>query len=549
MENRPLSPTIQPQQREEEGEGQEPIPKKQKMSTTTSATSDDDEFDAPVEADAGVDSVQEGPKPERKPRYKRRKIAIFFAYCGVGYQGMQKNPGAKTIEGDLEEALFHAGGVPEHDRGCPRRYDWARSARTDKGVSAVGQVVSGRFYVDPPGFIDRLNSILPPQIRIFGYKRATKSFNAKKFCDRRRYVYLIPLFALDPSCHRDRESVLASMGSGNELVKCLECSERGRKVIGIMGKRNFDSEGGSRGSAVQSGVSSNSGAAESSLEMKEEGQVTADSLANTDQINDNCNENKETGKESESATNETARSEGENENGEVKVVKNEFCYGDEERERFNRILRTYEGTHNFHNFTTRTKAEDPAAKRYIISFDAKTTVHVDGIEFVKCEVVGQSFMLHQIRKMIGLAVAIMRNAASESLIETAFRPDININVPMAPEVGLYLDECFFSSYNKRWGDGHEKLSMEAYVGEAESFKMKYIYSHIASTEHKEGAVALWLHSLNHRNYPDLSIGTNSSNTDPENLEADATLGSASKSEPEAPSGSKSDAEMLEPQRA
>ena len=89
---------------------------------------------------------------ERKPRYKRRKVAIFFAYCGVGYQGMQKNPGAKTIEGDLEEALYQSGAVPEPERGNHKRWDFARSARTDKGVSAVGQVVSGRFYVDPPWF-------------------------------------------------------------------------------------------------------------------------------------------------------------------------------------------------------------------------------------------------------------------------------------------------------------------------------------------------------------------------------------------------------------
>ncbi|KAJ6680960.1 TRNA PSEUDOURIDINE SYNTHASE [Salix koriyanagi] len=91
----------------------------------------------------------------------------------------------------------------------------------------------------------------------------------------------------------------------------------------------------------------------------------------------------------------------------------------------------------------KTKAEDPSAKRFIVSFDAKTTVTVEGIEFVKCEVVGQSFMLHQIRKMIGAAVAIMRNCASESLIQTALQKDVNITVPTAPEVGLYLDECFF----------------------------------------------------------------------------------------------------------
>lgn len=81
-------------------------------------------------------------------------------------------------------------------------------------------------------------------------------------------------------------------------------------------------------------------------------------------------------------------------------------------------------------------------------------------------------------------------------------------MPTAPEVGLYLEECFFSSYNKKWKDTHEELSMKGYADEAEEFKMKHIYSHIGTTEHKEGVVALWLHSLNHRNYPDLCVVEN-----------------------------------------
>ncbi|GAB4837162.1 hypothetical protein Ancab_002073 [Ancistrocladus abbreviatus] len=188
-------------------------------------------------------------------------------------------------------------------------------------------------------------------------------------------------------------------------------------------------------------------------------------------------------------------------NGAEKAKKNEFGYGEKKKERFNRILKNYEGTHNFHNFTTRTKAEDPSARRYIVSFNANTTITVEGIEFVKCEVVGQSFMLHQIRKMIGLAVAILRNFAPESLFDKVFQQDFNINVPMAPEVGLYLDECLFTSYNNKWKD-HEELSMRAYAEDAEDFKTKHIYSHIANTEHKDGVVGLWLHSLNHRNYPE-----------------------------------------------
>ncbi|XP_065881579.1 uncharacterized protein [Euphorbia lathyris] len=473
----------------------EPELKRPRMSTTTT----DDEATA-----------ADGSTTTRKERYKRRKVAIFFAYCGVGYQGMQKNPGAKTIEGELEEALFHAGAVPEQDRGNPKRYDWARSARTDKGVSAVGQVVSGRFYIDPPGLIERLNSILPSQFKMFGYKRVTGSFNSKKFCDRRRYVYLIPVFALDPSSHPARESVLASLGSDSELAKCFECSERGRKVIGAVGKRSSESK------FVVSGtdISSNNGDATLQSGISEDiDNAVADSI-HADSI---CDSREETAVCVDNEVDGTSKSEAMAKDSEVVAVEDEingeqvkkgnaFIYGEEQKERFNRILNYYVGSHNFHNFTTRTKAEDPAGVRYIISFNAKTIVTVEGIEFVKCEIIGQSFMLHQIRKMIGLAVAIMRNCAPESLITTALQKNVNITVPTAPEVGLYLDECFFTSYNKKWKDSHEELSMKDYEEVAEDFKMKYIYSHIASTEHKEGAVALWLHSLNHRNYPDLRIG-------------------------------------------
>ncbi|XP_066322274.1 uncharacterized protein [Miscanthus floridulus] len=501
------------------------------------SSSSDPEADAePTSAFAAV----EGADPaQRRPKYKRRKVAILLGYCGAGYQGMQKNPGARTIEGDLEEALYQAGAVPEADRAAPRRYDWARAARTDKGVSAAAQVVSGRFYVDPPGFIDRLKAQLAPQIRAYGYVRVTNSFNAKKFCDRRRYLYLLPVFALDPSAHPDREAVMASMGSGSELSKCLECSERGRKVPGVMGREGklpspgqnavdapvegsvaSHDESGTLGDAKCDHASSDGGNpcahgevgsnSKEKLDLPVSGDGTE--VANADVGSNGAGDvvpsdiyiGNEEKKLEPVATEEKAQGiDSEKSNGEEKPpTKSTFSYTDEVKERFNRILKYYVGTRNFHNFTTRTKAEDPAAKRFIISFGTDRVVSLDGIDFVRCEVVGQSFMLHQIRKMIGLAVAVMRNCAPESIYDVAFRKDINLNVPTAPEVGLYLDECMFTSYNKKWKDSHEAVSMEPYYEEAEEFKVKYIFTHIAAMEHKEGAVALWLHSLNHRNYPD-----------------------------------------------
>ncbi|KAJ4811787.1 tRNA pseudouridine synthase family protein [Rhynchospora pubera] len=475
-----------------------PPAKKPKMSTTTSDTDPEPEFEAETETNQNASSVP----AERRRRYKRRKVAIFLGYCGYGYQGMQKNPGAKTIEGDLEEAFFHAGGVPEADRGAPRRYDWARAARTDKGVSAAAQVVSGRFYVDPPGFVDRLNGILPDQIRIYGYKRVTNAFNAKKFCDRRRYIYLLPVFALDPSAHPDREAVMASIGSGNELVKCVECSERGRKIPGLMGPDPVKLNGVASSVECEAGDSDLKSMNDDLIpEDVKQGDNGQSGSVNTEDVKqDDTLKVGEEGTIIEKVESVTA----------MNTEKSQFSYDDAVKERFNSILKNYEGTHNFHNFTTRTKAEDPSAKRYIISFNANSVVSLDGIDFVKCEVVGQSFMLHQIRKMIGLAVAIMRNCAPESLMEVALRKDVSINVPTAPEVGLFLDECLFSSYNKKWKSSHEEVSMKDYENEAEEFKMKFIYSHIASMEHKEGAVALWLHSLNRRNYPDFNyLETNS----------------------------------------
>ncbi|XP_057862544.2 tRNA pseudouridine synthase 1 isoform X1 [Cryptomeria japonica] len=585
--------------------------------------------------------------PHRPPKPKRRKIAILVVYCGVGYQGMQKNPGAKTIEGDLEEALFKAGAISEDHYGNPKMVDWTRSARTDKGVSAAGQIVSGRFVIEPPGFVSRVNSHLPEQIRVLGFKRVTPSFSAKKFCDRRRYEYVLPVFALDPSAHRDRESVLASEGKEGALVKCLECSERGRKVVGVMGRKN---EYGTRGlnGIVEGNVNDDAlneqilgKHNEMALGNVNENEITVEILGKHDEValrnvnNNEINEkflgehndtalgnvhnneingatlgehdemtlgnvnNNEINEENlenhekmivETLTNNEIRdlalekcgmvktvvNNGESSERTLKILdgmvveavndnelnektgnpsemntgdgvhvaspdkqsnnlesapslsgleqvsslkrsepqkvpvgqidgsamKSSFCYGEKERDKFNNILKQYVGTHNFHNLTTRTTAEDPSANRYILSFEASDIFTIDGMDFVRCVVMGQSFMLHQIRKMMGLAVAVMRGCAPESIIATALRKDVRMNVPTAPELGLFLDECFFPSYNQKWQTTHEEISLKGFEQQILDFKQKYIYKHIASTEVKDGVVALWLHSLNQRNYPD-----------------------------------------------
>lgn len=133
---------------------------------------------------------------------------MILAYCGAAYQGMQKNPGAITIEGELEQALFRADAIAQCNFSDLRKVDWMRAARTDKGVSAIGQIVSARLVIDPPGFVERVNQHLPKDIRVFGYRRVTSNFNAKQMCDKRRYEYLVPVFAFNPHAHHDKETML-----------------------------------------------------------------------------------------------------------------------------------------------------------------------------------------------------------------------------------------------------------------------------------------------------------------------------------------------------
>lgn len=174
----------------------------------------------------------------------KRKVAMFLAYLGKDYQGMQRNPNARTIEATLEQAIVEAGGVSDQNAGSFTKVSWSRSARTDKGVSALGQVVSMKLLIhdrdvsaniransaeagaagstaakplvnaeeeeqkDCSQVVDivrEINSRLPSDVVVFGIQRVTGGFCAKNECDRRIYEYVLPTDALDPECFRERQ--------------------------------------------------------------------------------------------------------------------------------------------------------------------------------------------------------------------------------------------------------------------------------------------------------------------------------------------------------
>lgn len=82
-------------------------------------------------------------------RVKRRKSVVLLGYSGVKYSGMQRNPGASTIEEELLKAMLKQKWIPDVAFEQPQVSLFQRAARTDKGVSACRQVVSlkiRKFY-------------------------------------------------------------------------------------------------------------------------------------------------------------------------------------------------------------------------------------------------------------------------------------------------------------------------------------------------------------------------------------------------------------------
>lgn len=164
----------------------------------------------------------------------------------------------------------------------------------------------------------------------------------------------------------------------------------------------------------------------------------------------------------------------------------------------NDLLKMFEGTKNYHNFTSRKEYADPSSKRFIISFACappfvdKTT----NIEFAVIKVKGQSFMLHQIRKMVGLTLAILRGLAKSETLTRAFTSE-RIVLPIAPGLGLVLDQVHYDRYNTRYGtDGmHETLDWINEEQQVQKFFDEHIFPTIVNTEMNEKSMVNWLETL------------------------------------------------------
>ncbi|PWW73498.1 tRNA pseudouridine synthase [Tuber magnatum] len=322
---------------------------------------------------------------ERRPK---KKVAVLIGYCGTGYRGMQLNPPHKSIEGDLFEAFVQAGAISRSNSDDPKKSSLVRCARTDKGVHAAGNAISLKLIIEDPDIIQKINSHLPAQIRVWGIVRTVGSFSSYQQCDSRRYEYLVPSHCFLPP---HPKSYLAK-----------------KKTYRISPER---------------------------LQKVREG------------------------------------------------------------------FKSYEGTHNFHNFTIQRTFKDPSSKRFIKSFEVLDPIIINNTEWLSLRVHGQSFMMHQIRElpqdeMVGMVIMVVRTGCPLERIKEAYGPRV-VPIPKAPSLGLLLESPVFDAYNRKAERDFlkEPIDFSKYAKEIGAFRDKMIYTKLFEEEERAHVYTQFVHFI------------------------------------------------------
>jgi len=108
-------------------------------------------------------------------------VRLDIEYDGAGFRGWAKQPGLRTVQGELETALATVLREP---------VELTVAGRTDTGVHALGQVASFQTTVEPPEDLTRrLNGLASDDVAITAATVTTNGFDARRDAKARSYRY------------------------------------------------------------------------------------------------------------------------------------------------------------------------------------------------------------------------------------------------------------------------------------------------------------------------------------------------------------------------
>lgn len=145
----------------------------------------------------------------------RMKIALKLAYLGDNYYGFQRQPNLITVDSAIRDALEQIGVI---------HGDFCYAGRTDRGVSALGQVID--FWIDEENAnLARprcINGRLPRDVWAWAWAVAPLGFSARWNALWREYRYLLWHEGLDL---KEMRSVAEKLLGQHDFRNFSSCKE------------------------------------------------------------------------------------------------------------------------------------------------------------------------------------------------------------------------------------------------------------------------------------------------------------------------------------
>ena len=109
---------------------------------------------------------------------------LVIAYDGTNLSGWQRQPGIRTAQGLIEDAIETMAGTRIEVRGA---------SRTDQGVHALGQVAAFdcEKQIDPRGWMLGLNTRMPADVSIVQAEPCAVGYNPRFDTTQKTYRYLV----------------------------------------------------------------------------------------------------------------------------------------------------------------------------------------------------------------------------------------------------------------------------------------------------------------------------------------------------------------------
>jgi tRNA pseudouridine38-40 synthase len=107
---------------------------------------------------------------------------LDIEYDGSDFAGWARQPGHRTVQGELERAL----GIVLREP-----VTLTVGGRTDRGVHAWGQVASYDGPPPPPEALRSLNALVADDVAVLGWRAAADGFDARRDARSRTYCYRV----------------------------------------------------------------------------------------------------------------------------------------------------------------------------------------------------------------------------------------------------------------------------------------------------------------------------------------------------------------------